>query len=271
MLGWYKQVDDQYLSFWLQVSWHGWDPYAGSEFTVELQLAEEPVLGIGVPESRARLFDLLKDSQLEQARRLQNRVLAKLKLPPSDYSVLQLDAHTSEWYLERFKPVTEPYTQRSDTWLRYHDEEDVRLWAQFLLEALPEAIKNLAPLVASRQRQDETTEGKERGNQMELEFVSALLDSLAEGPAQEVSLYVTFRVMSEQHIGEERELYFTAMRQGDGFLWRAEEYDIAGPDIRRVPIGKWTSRSKVYLTVEAAIAAAVEAAAGGESVEWWVT
>ncbi len=28
---------------------------------------------------------------------------------------------------------------------------------------------------------------------------------------------------------------------------------------------------KIYPTVEAAIAAAVEAAAGGESVKWWVT
>ena len=36
------------------------------------------------------------------------------------------------------------YTGRSDVWLRYHDERDVRRWGEFIAEVLPAAVSRIA-------------------------------------------------------------------------------------------------------------------------------
>lgn len=142
MLGWYRPADDGFLVFWLQVFTYGWNPYAGSRFTVELQLSPEPIVGWGV--TRQRLFQLLTKCELERATALQNAVIAKLNYPPPEYEVLHMEQEVVKWYLREFEPVREPYTTRDDTWLRYGDAEDVRTWASFLLEVLPGAIHRFA-------------------------------------------------------------------------------------------------------------------------------
>ena len=62
MASWCKPYGDQFLVFWFQCSSDGWDPYAGSQFTVEFQIANRPVLGLGV--NRKRLALLLTEDQL---------------------------------------------------------------------------------------------------------------------------------------------------------------------------------------------------------------
>ena len=152
LLGWYKSADDQYLAFWLRVSQEGWDPYAGSKFTVELQLSERPELGYGL--LRLRLLELLTDLELAEVWRMQNLVIAKLGKPPTDYRALHIDDDVREWYLQKFEPVAESYTRSDDTWLRYADEEDVRMWAQFLLRSLPGAVERFHQWTIARTRDD---------------------------------------------------------------------------------------------------------------------
>jgi hypothetical protein len=137
MLGWYKPVGDQYLLVWLQLSTDGWDTYAGSEFTVEFQRSGRPVIGEGLV--RNRLVGLLTIAELEEARHRQNRVVSKLTKPPPDHDTLRIAPNVAEWYCAKFQPVSEPYRRTDDVWLRYKDEEDVRMWAQFLLRVLPAA------------------------------------------------------------------------------------------------------------------------------------
>ncbi len=138
MLGWHRPTDGDYLTFWLQVSQDGWNAYAGSRFTVEFELSEEPVVGTG--RIHQRLFDLLTDCELRRATDLQNAVIAKLERPPPEYDVLHMGEAIAEWYLGKFEPVREPYTRRDDTWLRYADADDGRTWALFILDVLPGAI-----------------------------------------------------------------------------------------------------------------------------------
>ncbi len=142
MLGWYELTDSGYLTFWLQVSQDGWDAYAGSEFTVELQMSDQAVVGTG--QIRRRLFDLLTDHELRRATDLQNTVIAKLKRPPPEYDVLHISQEIAEWNLRKFEPTSEPYTRWDDTWLRYADTEDVQTWARFLLDVLPRAVDGFA-------------------------------------------------------------------------------------------------------------------------------
>lgn len=138
-LGWYKAVDDGFLAFWLQCSMDGWDGYAGSKFVIEFQLAPTPDLYHG---RRARFAQLASADQLTEAWRLQNRVIAKLPKPPGDYFIFGMEGKFVDWYLSKFQPVTEEYTNHSDIWFRYHDAEDVTIWAHFLLDALPTVLSH---------------------------------------------------------------------------------------------------------------------------------
>jgi hypothetical protein len=138
-LGWYRPVDDRYLSVWLKVTIDGFDAYAGSQFAVELRLLTRPEFEPGTTLDLVRLPALLSQGQREELRRLQNEVLAKLPKPPPGYWKLDLGGGPNVWYLQQFEPVTEPYAY-TDIWFRYHDAEDVRMWARFILGVLPECI-----------------------------------------------------------------------------------------------------------------------------------
>ena len=143
-MGWYKQVGDRYVVFWLQCSQDGWDTYAGSKFVVEFQFSPSATIGAaGVGCVRERLPHFLSEAELNRARELQNRVIAKLQRPPSDYFVLQMETRVVNWYLEKFEPVHQPYKSTDDIWFRYHDESDVRQWAEFVLNLLPNTIAKL--------------------------------------------------------------------------------------------------------------------------------
>jgi len=144
MLGWVKPKDDNYILFWLQCNWYGWDSYAGSSFVVDFKFSSSPQIGVfGADLVWHRLPYFLTDKELERVREMQNRVIGKLQEPPSDYFILKLEDPFPKWYLEKFKPVERPYTSRDDIWLRYKDANDVRMWSEFLVEVLPKAIEKL--------------------------------------------------------------------------------------------------------------------------------
>src|SRR5258706_12863523 len=141
MLSWYRPHKNMHIVFWFQVSQSGSDAFAGSQFTVEFQLSHDPIVGAGP--HRQRLGKPLSDSSREELRGIQNGVILSLPKPPSDHFILQLSGDLREWYLKGFHPVTEPYSQNTDIWLRYHTDDHVRRWGQFVLQQLPQCIKQV--------------------------------------------------------------------------------------------------------------------------------
>ncbi len=140
MLSWYRPLKDKHIVFWFQVSQSGWDAFAGSQFTVEFQLSHDPNVGAGL--RRERIGKLLNDSVREELRGIQNGVILSLPKPPADYFILQLP-ELREHYLQKFEPVIEPYSQNTDIWLRYHTSDHVCRWGRFVLQQLPQCIKQV--------------------------------------------------------------------------------------------------------------------------------
>jgi hypothetical protein len=143
MLGWYKPVREGCLVFWFQCSQDGWDRYAGSKFVVEFQVADSPVPGLGM--HRARLARLLDEAQREDLRQHNNCVIMKLRKPDPSYFIFAADQKVIEWYLSNFDPVEEKYRANEDVWLRYGEEEDVRMWARWILGVLPSVLHRFLP------------------------------------------------------------------------------------------------------------------------------
>lgn len=134
-LGWTRPHGTANVDFWFQITRDGWDPYAGSRFTVNFT----PVTG----RAFTRIGHLLDDEGRERLRQIQNRVIASLQPPPKDYYALQIDAQTAEWYRRKFRPIEHPYSSADDVWLRYHEPEHVLAWGRFLLEVLPSCIRQV--------------------------------------------------------------------------------------------------------------------------------
>jgi len=127
-----------FQTFWFQCSRDGWDPFAGSKFTLEFQKAAEPEPGHGG--RRDRFNRLLSPPERERVRTLQNAVIRKLTRPPRDHWVHSAADDLKRWYLARFDEDGAPYRDSDDLWLRYGDEADVRAWAQFLLQLVPRMV-----------------------------------------------------------------------------------------------------------------------------------
>lgn len=147
MLGWVKPVGkDDSLVFWLQCSQSGWDAYAGSSFCVEFQRSASSEIGGGSRfkgDLRELLPYFLTVDELEEVRQMQNRVISKLERPPANHFAYQLPENTLKWYLGKFNAVETAYTNGHDVWFRYHDVEDVILWAEFVAKRLPRIISRM--------------------------------------------------------------------------------------------------------------------------------
>ena len=124
---WCRPVDDRSLVLWFQNSTHnGTVPGAAFEFTVEYQLADAPVPGIG--ELRARLYELLTEDEREQMRAQQNLVISRL-VPPGDPTFGTGDARLVPFVLSLFRLHDSPYPVGFDTWFKQDGEAAVRMWA----------------------------------------------------------------------------------------------------------------------------------------------
>ena len=144
MLCYVRPQDSRSVVFWFQCAQVGWDAYAGSSFVVEFQFSTLARPGaFGDDCVRDRLPGFLDKLDLERIRQMQNDVIKKLKLPPEDYYMLAVPENVKRWYLDKFKPVELPFKRSGDIWLRYHDEEDLTMWAEFVLERLPKVLARL--------------------------------------------------------------------------------------------------------------------------------
>lgn len=125
LLSYHRPAGAGHEMFWFQCSQSGWDPHAGSKFTLELQWASEPVLG-AYASQRERFGRLMSGDELEQVRFLQNVVIRDLVPPPADHWIHTAESGLRAHYLSSFARDHEPYGPRDDVWLRYASEADVR-------------------------------------------------------------------------------------------------------------------------------------------------
>jgi hypothetical protein len=142
LLSWVRPQGALFVAVWCQVSRDGWDGYAGSKFTVEFQLSEEPLVGARAIR-RQRIASMLDGDGREEIRRIQNHVIASLRHPPTNYPKLQISKEVSEWYWGAFQRVREPYGDQDDVWLQYSSEDQVATWAKFVSGKLPECLRQI--------------------------------------------------------------------------------------------------------------------------------
>jgi hypothetical protein len=141
LLGWSRPHGEAHTVVWFQISRDGWDCYAGSKFVVEFQRSPEPKVGSGGRFTRRqRLAYFLSQEEREEVRVIQNGIIARLPRPPSNYPKLNVSQQVTDWYLAQFKPISEPYPERHDIWLRYASPEHVTKWADFIISKLPKFI-----------------------------------------------------------------------------------------------------------------------------------
>jgi hypothetical protein len=136
MLGWYRRLNGRFLVVWFQCSQSGWDPHAGSQFTMEFARTTEPLIGTG--DRRARLQRLLPDNLFQDLRAIRNSVVARLKHPPRTHEIFQAPPEVQRWYMRKFEIVFSSYSSEDDIWLRYSTEDDVCRWGEFILLHLPQ-------------------------------------------------------------------------------------------------------------------------------------
>jgi hypothetical protein len=144
MLGYWRAREDLYDVFWFQVSQDGWDRWAGSKFTLELQRGPAPEPGAG--RTRVRFGLLLSEGERALARELQNRVIAKLHPPPAGHDVYGMAETVRRHYLSKFDLLRTPLREREDLWPRYGDREDVAAWGAFFRTCLPDLWERFEPL-----------------------------------------------------------------------------------------------------------------------------
>jgi len=139
LLSYSLRLDNDFLVIWFQISHDGWDSFAGSKFTLEVQRSPEPITGI-VTKKRKRISSFCNESELEQIRSLQNRIIRSLTKPPANHPYLHIEPNVSKYYLSKFERVDTPYTNMTDIWLRYSCENDVKEWALLINSMLPSII-----------------------------------------------------------------------------------------------------------------------------------
>jgi hypothetical protein len=134
---WIRPEASRWLMLWFQPDrWNG-PQSAGFKFTVELRLAEQPVLYAAG--RRARLPALLEPDERERLRQMENRVLARLPGPDRGY-LRSLPDSLREALLADRKPRLVPYPAGLDVWFRHQDRDDVDALLALIVEVLPSAI-----------------------------------------------------------------------------------------------------------------------------------
>lgn len=128
--------------FWAQVHPKAKDPYSGGEFLFEF----ERMIGnrtAGKLSGRARLDQLLIQSELQRLLDHQNRVIASLPRPPASH-VAQYPESLRDAYRKEFEPQTT--FRPGDLWLRYRTLDDVRAWLAVISDLLPVVLSRAARL-----------------------------------------------------------------------------------------------------------------------------
>lgn len=95
LLSWSRPHGDLHTVVWCQVSQAGWDSYAGSKFTVELQRSSEPVVGFQ-DARRKRFVRFLYAEEREEVRSIQNAVIAGLRRPEPSHPAFQISQSVTD-------------------------------------------------------------------------------------------------------------------------------------------------------------------------------
>src|ERR1035437_6130046 len=132
LLGWSRPHSDAHIVVWCQISQDGWDPYAGSKFVMEFQRSSELIIG-NHHARRQRIASFLTPATREEVRRIQNATIASLHCAPESHPALHVSQQVTDWYLEKFKLVSEPYAEKQDIWFRYASPEHVSWWSRFII------------------------------------------------------------------------------------------------------------------------------------------
>jgi hypothetical protein len=148
-LCWRKPLGANFLVVGFETESAGYDPPRGCSFTMELQISPLAELGAwGEQCVRHRLPNILTDEELEQVRILQNRVRSRLNKPTADHWIYQsktLRLLGIDHYLSQFEQIT-AWTHpnyKNMLWFQYQDEADVKMWANFILATLPQALQRM--------------------------------------------------------------------------------------------------------------------------------
>jgi hypothetical protein len=138
---WIRPEGGRWLFIWFQP--HRWNGAhsAGFRFTVELRLADRPILYSAGP--LARLPALLSPEAREALRQMENRALARVP-PPDRAYVRALPESMRPMLLADWKPRLQPYGSDEDVWFRLADRSDLEALLAFIERVLPGAIDRFA-------------------------------------------------------------------------------------------------------------------------------
>jgi len=145
MLGYYKPYKHKYFVFWFQCDRYGeLFPGEGSGFTIEFLYADEPFPGIrkgAVVNNRFSTFTSV--IEIKEIIEKQNIVIDKSdnnRINTIDYyrakNIVYFPSHDYRMEFQNYKPGY-------DIWLRYIDENDVNMWADYLHSIFPDMIKKV--------------------------------------------------------------------------------------------------------------------------------
>ncbi len=131
MLGFYKPLKETYLVIWFQCSQDGFEKYAGSKFTIEIQISKTNEIGTAsIVNHRIPFF--LTEEELEIIYHAENEIKENLKKPTKSHYIFSLDESMQKWYLNKFEKLTHQYKKSSDIWFVYFDQANVVKWVQII-------------------------------------------------------------------------------------------------------------------------------------------
>jgi len=131
MLGYYKQLKENYLVFWFQCSRDGFDEFAGSKFIVEIQISNSNEIGTASI-VRQRIPFFLTDKDFKEIAKTENQIKEKLQKPPKTYFIFSLAEDIQNWYKKKFEKTNNSYDKSSDIWFVYYDKTDIEKWLEII-------------------------------------------------------------------------------------------------------------------------------------------
>jgi hypothetical protein len=145
VLGFSRPLSSGRLVAWFQTDRFGWDAYQGGAFRLLTATFPEDT---AMRDYEEAFQYFLTDEELDQARLVQDEVIASLPVPSESYFTVvagQFRREQAEQIVatlrQNFQPVALPYRWNVDFFLRYHRGEHVRRWCNFLLPLLPRIVQ----------------------------------------------------------------------------------------------------------------------------------
>jgi len=147
-----RRAADGTIEVAIQCDRWGFDTHAGGEFFVNFRLLSGD--GGVVREERCNHF--LTDAELEVARDLRDRIVARIPRPPVEYFE-RLPNEFSRYpdgramlaaLRAQFEPQRDPFRRSHDMSHRYRTAEDVHEWVTFIGAVLPRAVQTTATWLA---------------------------------------------------------------------------------------------------------------------------